>query len=208
MGTVPDALPGGQPLSDSTVRRHWERAWRCRLSPDPGLSLVGMILEAEKGNLKALYVMGENPVRALSGSPRIGGAMKNLEFLVVQDILETETSRLADVVLPGAAFAEKGGSFTNMEGRIQSFEAALPRPGEAMADWEILNLLGKRMGSTDPYRSLQAGSIGDRRPRARIPGSGRKSGDRVGQEDQPLQALPFGGRGRDDFFLPLCTASS
>ena len=155
MGTVPDALPGGQPLSDSTVRRHWERAWHCRLSPDPGLSLVKMILESEKGNLKALYVMGENPVRALSGSPRVREAMKNLEFLVVQDILETETNRLADVVLPGAAFAEKGGSFTNMEGRIQSFEAALPPPGEAKTDWEILNLLGKRMGSIDSYRSIQ-----------------------------------------------------
>jgi predicted molibdopterin-dependent oxidoreductase YjgC len=155
MGTVPDALPGRQALSDSTVRRHWERAWHCRLSPDPGLGLAGMILESEKGNLKALYVMGENPVRALSGSPRIGEALKNLEFLVVQDILETETSRLADVVLPGAAFAEKGGSFTNMEGRIQSFEAALSRPGEALADWEILNRLGKKMGSSDPYRSIQ-----------------------------------------------------
>jgi formate dehydrogenase alpha subunit len=155
MGTVPDALPGRRALSDSTVRKHWERAWHCRLSPDPGLSLVGMIQEAEKGNLKALYVMGENPVRALSGSPRIGEALKNLEFLVVEDILETETSRLANVVLPGAAFAEKGGSFTNMEGRIQSFEAALSRPGEALADWEILNLLGKRMGSSDPYRSIQ-----------------------------------------------------
>jgi predicted molibdopterin-dependent oxidoreductase YjgC len=59
------------------------------------------------------------------------------------------------VVLPGAAFAEKGGSFTNMEGRIQSFEAALSRPGEALPDWEILNLLGKRMGSTDQYQSIQ-----------------------------------------------------
>jgi len=155
MGTVPDALPGRLALSDSAARKHWERAWHCRLSPDPGLSLVGMIQEAEKGNLKALYVMGENPVRALSGSPRIGEALRNLEFLVVQDILETETSRLADVVLAGAAFAEKDGSFTNMEGRIQSFEAALPGPGEALPDWEILNLLGKRMGSTNQYRSIQ-----------------------------------------------------
>jgi len=81
--------------------------------------------------------------------------MKNLEFLVVQDILETETTRFADVVLPGAAFSEKGGSFTNMEGRIQSFEPAIPLPGEAKPDWEILDLLGKRMGSTDQYRSIQ-----------------------------------------------------
>jgi predicted molibdopterin-dependent oxidoreductase YjgC len=155
MGTVPDALPGRQALSDSSVRKHWERAWRAHLSPDPGLSVARMMMEAEKGNLKALYVMGENPVRALPGSSRVKEAMKNLEFLVVQDILETETTPFADVVLPGGAFSEKGGSFTNMEGRIQSFEPAIPLPGEAKPDWEILELLGKKMGSTDQYRSIQ-----------------------------------------------------
>ena len=156
MGSVPDALPGRQPISDGSVRKHWERVWNTRLSPDPGLSAVRMILEAEKGNLKALYVMGENPVRALSGgSSRVRAALENLELLVVQDILDTETTRLADLVLPGAAFSEKAGSFTNMEGRIQSFEPAIPLPGEAKPDWEILSLLGKRLGSTDPYRSIQ-----------------------------------------------------
>jgi len=114
-----------------------------------------MILEAEKGNLKALYVMGENPVRALSGSSRVRAALENLELLVFQDILDTETTRLAHVVLPGAAFSEKAGSFTNMEGRVQSFESAVPLPGEAKPDWEILSLLGKRMGSADSYRSIQ-----------------------------------------------------
>lgn len=155
MGSVPDALPGRQPITDRVVRKHWERVWHTQLSPDPGLSAVRMILEAEKGNLKALYVMGENPVRALSGSPRVRAALGNLEFLVVQDILETETTRLAHVVLPGAAFSEKDGSFTNMEGRVQSFESAVALPGEAKPDWEILSLLGKRMGSTDSYRSIE-----------------------------------------------------
>jgi formate dehydrogenase alpha subunit len=155
MGSVPDALPGRQPISDPNVRKHWEKVWRSPLSPDPGLNLVRMIQEAEKGNLKALYVMGENPVRALSGSSRVKAALENLELLVVQDILETETTRLAHVVLPGAAFSEKGGSFTNMEGRIQSFEPAVPLPGQAKPDWEILSLLGKKMGTTDPYRTLQ-----------------------------------------------------
>jgi formate dehydrogenase alpha subunit len=155
MGSVPDALPGRQPISDSSVRKHWERVWHSPLSPDPGLSAVRMILEAEKGNLKALYIMGENPARALSGSSRVRAALENLELLVVQDILETETTRLADVVLPGAAFCEKNGSFTNMEGRIQSFEPAIPLLGEAKPDWDILSLLGKRMGSSDHYRSIQ-----------------------------------------------------
>jgi anaerobic selenocysteine-containing dehydrogenase len=85
----------------------------------------------------------------------VRSALGNLELLVVQDILETETTRLAHVVLPGAAFSEKHGSFTNMEGRIQSFDPALPPPGEAKADWEILDILGRRMGSGDRYRSIR-----------------------------------------------------
>jgi formate dehydrogenase alpha subunit len=155
MGTVPDALPGRRDLSDSMVRKPWERAWHVPLSPDPGLSVLRMIGEAEKGNLKALYVMGENPARVLPEPDRVRSALGNLEFLVVQDILETETTRLAHVVLPGAGFSEKHGSFTNMEGRIQSFDPALPPPGEAKPDWEILALLGSRMGSGDGYRSIQ-----------------------------------------------------
>jgi predicted molibdopterin-dependent oxidoreductase YjgC len=155
MGTIPDALPGRQSLADDAARRHWERVWRCRLSPDPGLSLTGMIREAEKGNLKALFVLGENPVRACAESARVREALGKLELLVVQDILETETTRLAHVVLPGASFAEKGGSFTNLERRIQSFEPALAPPGGALPDWEILARLGKRMGLADTYQTVQ-----------------------------------------------------
>jgi formate dehydrogenase (NADP+) alpha subunit len=155
MGTVPDALPGRGSLAESTVRKQWERAWRTLISPDPGLNAAGMIAEAERGNLKALYVMGENPVRALPQSHRVSGALKNLELLVVQDILETETTRLAHVVLPGAPFSEKAGSFTNIEGRIQSFEPAVPLPGEAKPDWEILDLLGRKMASKEQYRSIR-----------------------------------------------------
>jgi formate dehydrogenase (NADP+) alpha subunit len=154
MGTVPHALPGRRPVTEGAVRKHWERAWHTLLSPDPGLDLFGMITEAERGSLKALYVMGENPVRALPASSRVGNALKQLEFLVVQDILETETTRLAHVVLPGASFAEKGGAFTNMEGRIQSFDPAVPLQGEAKADWEILALIGRKMGWQDHYRSM------------------------------------------------------
>jgi formate dehydrogenase (NADP+) alpha subunit len=155
MGTVPHALPGRRPVTEGLERKHWERAWHTHLSPDPGLDLFGMITEAERGNLKALYVMGENPVRSMPGSPRAANALKQLEFLVVQDILETETTRLAHVVLPAASFAEKAGAFTNMEGRIQSFEPAVPIPGEAKADWEILDLLARKMGWKEHYRSIE-----------------------------------------------------
>jgi predicted molibdopterin-dependent oxidoreductase YjgC len=141
-------------VTDEVSREHWERTLGVRLSPDPGLSIVRMVEEAEKGNLKALYVMGENPLRGLPEIERVRKALQNLEFLVVQDILSNETSELADVVLPGAAFSEKAGSFTNLEGRIQSFEPVVSPPGEARSDLEILAQLANRMGQADQDFSL------------------------------------------------------
>ncbi len=155
MGTVPDLLPGRQPLRNDMLRKHWEQIWEAKLSPDPGLSMVRMVEEAEKRNLKALYIMGENPLRSLPQPERVRKALNNLEFLVVQDILTTETTHMADVVLPGAAFSEKEGSFTNLEGRIQSFGSVVSPPGEARPDWEILALLFGRMGYPKGYSSLQ-----------------------------------------------------
>jgi len=154
MGAVPDSLPGRQPLSNDTVRKHLEQNWEVKISPDPGLNLIRMIEEAEKGNLKAIYIMGENPIRSLPQPERIRNALNKPELLVVQDILATETTQLADVVLPGAAFSEKGGTFTNMEGKIQSFEPVVPPPGEAKPDWKILNLLFDKMDYSRRYSSL------------------------------------------------------
>jgi len=156
MGTVPHALPGRRPLDDDSRRREWERAWGVRISPDQGLNGVRMIEAAEKGNLRAMVIMGENPVRSLPQQERTAAALKGLDLLVVQDILHTETTRLADVVLPGAAFSEKGGSFTNMEGRIACFTPVVPPPGEAKPDWEILDRLGVKMGYPKAYGSLDA----------------------------------------------------
>ncbi len=155
MGTVPDFLPGRRPFNNDTERRKWEKIWEVKLSPDPGLDLIRMIEEAEKGNLKALYVMGENPLCSLPKPERVRSALNNLEHLVVQDILATETNRMAHVVLAGAAFSEKGGHFTNMEGRIQSFEPVVSPPGEAKPDWEILSLLARKMDYTEEYSSLK-----------------------------------------------------
>jgi formate dehydrogenase alpha subunit len=155
MGTVPDFLPGRQPISNDVNRKKWEEIWGVNLSPDPGLNMIRMIEEAEKGNLKALYIMGENPLRSLPQPERIRKALDNLEFLVVQDIVSNETTHVANVVLPGAAFSEKGGSFTNLEGRIQTFEPVVSPPGEAKPDWEILDLLAGSMGYPEPYSSFQ-----------------------------------------------------
>ena len=114
-----------------------------------------MIEEAEKGRLKALYVMGENPLLAYPQQERVRSALEKIDFLVVQDILAGSTSDLADMVLPAAAFAEKSGTFVNLEGRIQSFTAAVSPPGLAKPDWQILNLLYTAFGTGKPYDNLE-----------------------------------------------------
>lgn len=154
MGAVPNLLPGRRSLTHEAVRKSWEKAWKTTLSPDPGLDMVRMIEAAEKGFLKALYIMGENPVRSLPESDRVKKALQKLEFLVVQDIVQNETTAIADVVLSGAAFSEKGGAFTNLEGRIQSFSPVVSPPGLARADWWILDSLGGKMGNAAPYGSV------------------------------------------------------
>lgn len=155
MGMLPDCLPGYRPLKDDANRKQWETFWETPLPPDPGLDLVRMIHEADKGNLKALYVMGENPLRSLPEPGHVRKALERLEFLIVQDILSTETTEMADVVLPASAFSEKEGSFTNMEGRIQNFRPIVSPPGEARPDWEILALMAEKMGYTKKYDSIK-----------------------------------------------------
>jgi formate dehydrogenase alpha subunit len=155
MGAAPDCLPGRQALDDEAARKKWEKNWKTSISPDPGLNLVRMIEAAEKGSLKALYIMGENPLRALPETKRVKKALAKLEFLVVQDILNSETARVADVVLPGAAISEKQGSITNLEGRIQTFQPVVSPPGKARPDWQILDLLAAALSGSDAYGSIE-----------------------------------------------------
>ncbi len=154
MGASPDLLPGRQSLGKAAVRKKWEKDWKTSLSPDAGLNMVRMIEAAETGQLKALYIMGENPLRALPQRRRVKKALQKLDFLVVQDIINSETAQIADAVLPGAALCEKMGSVTNLEGRIQTFSPIVKPPGKAKADWEILDLLAVRLGSNSPLESL------------------------------------------------------
>jgi formate dehydrogenase alpha subunit len=155
MGTCPNLLPGRQELNDDDNRKSWEKKWNVKLSPDPGLNMVRMIEAAEQGKLKALYIMGENPLRGLPQPQRVKQALSQLEFLVVQDILNSETAQLANVVLPGAAFSEKQGSFTNLEGRLQPFDAVTGPPGNARPDWEILDLLAALIEQSEGYGDIE-----------------------------------------------------
>jgi formate dehydrogenase alpha subunit len=151
LGALPNVYPGYQQVTDDSVREKFEKAWSTQLSPQLGLTIIEMLNAAEAGELKALYVMGENPVLSDPNSNHAVECLKKLELLVVQDIFLSETAQLADVVLPAAAFAEKDGSFTNTERRVQLVRKAVEPPGEAREDWDILCDLARRMGYEMAY---------------------------------------------------------
>lgn len=156
MGCLPNVLPGYQPVASAEVREKFEKAWGAHLSDKPGLTIVEVIQAAAEGNIKALFVMGENPIVSDPDSQHVEKGIKALDFLVVQDIFLTRTAKLADVVLPAACFAEKEGTFTNTERRVQRVRKAVDPPGEAWPDWQILSNLSTRMGYPMYYSSAEA----------------------------------------------------
>jgi formate dehydrogenase major subunit/formate dehydrogenase alpha subunit len=139
MGALPDLYSGYQRVADPAVREKFEKAWGGGPLPErPGLPLTLAMNGALSGAVKGMFIMGENPVISDPDQAHAVAALKSLDMLVVQDIFLTETAALADVVLPAACFAEKVGTFTNTERRIQLLKKAVEPPGEAKADWEII----------------------------------------------------------------------
>jgi len=155
MGALPDSLPGYRSVADGQARRNFEERWRMNLPPDAGLTAVEIIEQAKEGQVKGLYIVGENPVLSFPCSSLVTEALASLEFLVVQDMFLTETAKLAGVVLPAASFAEKEGSFTNFEGRINRVRKAIEPIGESLPDWEIILRLADKMKYPLPFTSLQ-----------------------------------------------------
>ena len=145
MGGLPDVFPGYRKVADPEARADVEKAWGATLSDKPGLTVVEMMNAAHEGKIKAMYIMGENPLVTDPNLHHVEEALKNLDFLVMQDIFFTETTALADVVLPGAAFAEKDGTFSNTERRVQLIRKAVEPPGDAKPDWQIICELAKRL---------------------------------------------------------------
>jgi formate dehydrogenase major subunit/formate dehydrogenase alpha subunit len=139
-GASPVFYPGYQRVIDEDARVKFSEAWGVDLDPNNGLNLNQMIKSVSRGTgeIKALYVMGEDIVLSEPNSTALENGMKDIEFLVCQEIFHNETTRHADVVLPGAAFAEKDGVFTNSDRRVQRVRKAVNPPGNARADWEIL----------------------------------------------------------------------
>lgn len=146
MGAMPEKLPGYQDWNDPAIREKFERAWNCRLPTEPGFTAPRMFDAALEGKLKALYVMGEDIVMSEANAFKVMRALQQLELLVVQDIFMNETAKFAHVILPAACFAEKDGTFTNSERRVQRIRKAVEPPGEARPDWEILCEVARRLG--------------------------------------------------------------
>jgi predicted molibdopterin-dependent oxidoreductase YjgC len=144
MGALPGSFPGYQAVDNSEIREKFEAAWGCKLNPRPGMVLTEMYRAAHARKLKAVYLVGEDPVLSEPYMNHTIQSLNNLDFLVVQDIFLTETAKLAHVVLPAASFAADDGTFTNTERRVQRVRKAVPPPGEAKPDWEIICLVAEK----------------------------------------------------------------
>ena len=154
MGSLPDVYTGYQKVIDPAARQKMAAAWGVDELPDkPGLKVTQMIPAAHEGKLKALYIIGENPLVSDPDLNHCEASFKKLDFLVVQDLFLTETSRTADVVLPSACWAEKNGTFANTERRVQRVRKAVDPPGEAKSDWQIICEIATRMGYPMNYEN-------------------------------------------------------
>ena len=152
LGALPNVFTGYQQVANKDLRNKFAKAWGVDiLSETPGLMLTEIFPAVEKGDVKAIYIMGENPLLSDPDTNHVKHVVKSLDFLVVQDIFLTETAELADVVLPGVSFAEKEGTVTNSERKVQRIRKALNPIGEAREDYRIICDLSKKMGYPMDY---------------------------------------------------------
>jgi formate dehydrogenase alpha subunit len=153
MGGLPNVYPGYQVVTDDSVREKFQQAWKAKLSNKVGLTIPDMMDRLTDGTLKCLYILGENSVLSDPNTHHVVHALKSAEFLIVQDIFLTETAQLAHVVFPGACWAEKEGTFTNTERKVQRVRKAVENPPGTIPDWKIIAELGKRLGLSMNYES-------------------------------------------------------
>ncbi len=152
-GVLPDRLPGYVNVSDDSGRGKLEQIWQAKVPAKPGFDFVRMLEAAKQRKIKAMYIAGADPMSEFPDKAQVREALEELDFLVVQDILLTETAKLAHLVLPGASFAEKTGTFTSVERRIQKLSSAFAPIAGCKADWYILCLVAQAMGYDFNYTS-------------------------------------------------------
>jgi formate dehydrogenase alpha subunit len=160
MGALPNVYTGYQRVDNPDIQKKFEIAWRTDLNPTPGLTLTEMLDGAYEGKIDAMFIMGENPILSDADANHTEKALNRLDFLVVQDMFLTETAQMADVVLPATSFAEKDGTFTNTERRVQQVRKAIEPVGDSRPDWLILCQLARKMNANDfdfeaPYEVME-----------------------------------------------------
>lgn len=146
LGGLPNVYPGYQKVDDPAVQAKFEKAWGRSLDNQVGLTHTEIFDAILKGEVKALYMMGENPIITEADANHVKEALEALDFFVVQDLFLSETAEYADVILPAASFAEKDGTFTNTERRVQRVRRAIPPRGDSLPDWQIISHLAQKMG--------------------------------------------------------------
>jgi predicted molibdopterin-dependent oxidoreductase YjgC len=156
MGALPNSFPGYPSVVDFEAQKKFAGLYGVQMPQDMGLRIPEMFDLAVHGTLKAMFIMGEDPALTDADANHVRKALGNLDFLVVQNIFMTETAAYADVFLPAALYAEKDGTFTNTERRVQRVRKAVEPPGDTKPDWEIIQELGKRMGMDWDYDSPEA----------------------------------------------------
>ena len=156
MGGLPNVFTGYQPVADEAANKKFSEAWGRPLSNKPGLTILDMFTAIEAGKIKALYIVGENPLVTDPDLRHVEAALKHLDVFIVQDIFLTQTAKQATIVLPGTSFAEKDGTFSNTERRVELVRQAIPPVGESRPDWMIVQDLSTRVGYPMHYDSAEA----------------------------------------------------
>ena len=153
MGALPDTFTDYRSVTDDEVTSSFERRWGVEMKREIGMKIPEMFDAAVEGKLKAMYIFGEDVAQTDPNTEHVIEALESLEFLVCQDIFETETTKYADVILPASSFLEKTGTFTNAERRVQLVEAAADPPGSALTDFEILRRVSSALGHEMDYET-------------------------------------------------------
>ena len=194
MGAIHSVFPGYQRVADPAVREKFAKAWGVEMPTNTGGRVTDFIEKAGEGVLKGFYVFGEDPVLSEPNQDKVVERLEKLEFLVCQEIFMSETAKLAHVILPATCFAEKDGTFTNTERRVQRVRKAVEPPGEAKPDWQILCVVSTAMGY--PMKYSHPGEIFDEMaaPHAQLRGHLLRA-DRQGR---PPVAVPDEGPSRHD----------
>ena len=185
MGALPNVYSAYQSVADPAIRAKFEEAWNCSLPDTPGLTMTQIFLPEHSEQIKAMYLVGENPVLSDADASHVEQVLADLEFLVVQDIFLSETAKLAHVVLPAASFAEKDGTFTNTDRRVQRVRQAVEPVGDSNPDWWITCQIARKMGARG-FDFAHPSEVMDEIARL-SPSYGGISYDRLAEETAGLQ---------------------